>query len=153
MRHLLTTTFHRHNHRLPTMLHHLLIRHYRPPKPPAPPAPPKHPKPPQKPQSFTFHDATWEDPYSWMSHLNDKVAMRHMDIYMEQEEKYTEAVMSDTEKLQSKLQSEMASRLHFDLSTSPIRWGPWWMLLTVGCIIKELKRESSILCFVGDWQA
>ena len=63
-----------------------------------------------------------------MSHLNDKVAMRHMDIYMEQEEKYIEAVMSDTEKLQSKLQSEMASRLHFDLSTSPIRWGPWYVI-------------------------
>lgn len=141
MRHLLTTTIHRHNHRLPTILHHLVTRHYRPPKPPTPPAPPKHPKPPQKPQSFTFHDATWEDPYSWMSHLNDKVAMRHMDIYMEQEEKYTEAVMSDTEKLQSKLQSEMASRLHFDLSTSPIRWGPWLYYKRV-----EAGKQYHVLC-------
>uniref|UniRef100_A0A803QGK0 Peptidase S9A N-terminal domain-containing protein n=1 Tax=Cannabis sativa TaxID=3483 RepID=A0A803QGK0_CANSA len=49
--------------------------------------PPTPPKPPQKPQSFSFHDQTWEDPYSWMSSLNDKVAMCHMDIYMEQEEK------------------------------------------------------------------
>lgn len=54
--------------------------------------------------------------------------MRHMDMYMEQEEKYTEAVMSDTERLQTKLQSEMASRLNFDLSTPPIRWGPWYFL-------------------------
>ncbi|GAV88974.1 LOW QUALITY PROTEIN: Peptidase_S9 domain-containing protein/Peptidase_S9_N domain-containing protein, partial [Cephalotus follicularis] len=60
-----------------------------------------------------------------MSSLSDKVAMRHMDIYMEQEDKYTEAVMSDTERLQSKLQSEMASRLAFDLSTPPLHWGPW----------------------------
>lgn len=60
-----------------------------------------------------------------MSQLNDKVAMRHMDVYMEQEEKYTEATMSDTERLQSKLQSEMASRFSFDLSTPPLHWGPW----------------------------
>lgn len=76
-----------------------------------------------------------------MSHLNDKVAMRHMDIYMEQEEKYTEAVMSDTEKLQSKLQSEMASRLHFDLSTSPIRWGPWLYYKRV-----EAGKQYHVLC-------
>ncbi|CAK7339455.1 unnamed protein product [Dovyalis caffra] len=138
MRHLLATTFHRYNHRLPTSLHHLLIRNYRPPKSPAPPKPPK---PPQKPQSFTFHDATWEDPYSWMSHLNDKVAMRHMDIYMEQEEKYAEAVMSDTEKLQSKLQSEMASRLHVELSTYPIRWGPWLYYRRV-----EEGKQYPVLC-------
>lgn len=87
--------------------------------------PPSPPKPPQKPQSFSLHGQTWEDPYSWMSSLNDKVAMRHMDIYMEQEEKYAEAVMAETERLQSKLQSEMASRLAFDLSTPPLRWGPW----------------------------
>ncbi|PON88306.1 Peptidase S9A, prolyl oligopeptidase [Trema orientale] len=60
-----------------------------------------------------------------MSSLNDKVTMRHMDIYMEQEEKYAEAVMADTERLQSNLQSEMASRLAFDFSTPPLRWGPW----------------------------
>jgi len=63
-----------------------------------------------------------------MSNLSDKVAMRHMDVYMEQEEKYTEAVMSDTERLQAKLQSEMASRFAFDLSTPPLRWGPWYVM-------------------------
>lgn len=102
--------------------------HYKPQKPQAPPAPPTPPKPPRKPQSFTFHDSTWEDSYSWMSNLSDKVAMRHMDVYMEQEEKYTEAVMSDTERLQAKLQSEMASRFAFDLSTPPLRWGPWYVM-------------------------
>jgi protease II len=98
------------------------LAHFKVPTAPAPPTPPR---PPRKSQSFTFQDSTWEDPYSWMSNLGDKVAMRHMDVYMEQEEKYTEAVMSDTERLQSKLQSEMASRLAFDLSTPPLRWGPW----------------------------
>ncbi|PWA59727.1 prolyl oligopeptidase family protein [Artemisia annua] len=60
-----------------------------------------------------------------MSNLNDKVAMRHMDIYMEQEDKYTQTVLADTERLQSKLQSEMASRMSTQLSTPPFRWGPW----------------------------
>ncbi|KAM7257097.1 hypothetical protein ACFE04_012838 [Oxalis oulophora] len=60
-----------------------------------------------------------------MSGLNDRVAMRHMDIYMEQEEKYLEVVMMNTERLQSKLQSEMGSRLQYDLSTPPLMWSPW----------------------------
>ncbi|XP_050207993.1 uncharacterized protein LOC126657362 [Mercurialis annua] len=118
-----------------------LLRHYKTPKQATPPAPPKPPKPPQKPQPFTFHDAVWEDPYSWMSSLNDKVAMRHMDVYMEQEEKYIEAVMFDTEKLQIKLQSEMASRMQFDLSTPPIRWGPWLYYRRV-----EEGKQYPVLC-------
>ncbi|GMY11659.1 dipeptidyl aminopeptidase BI isoform X1 [Fagus crenata] len=128
------------------MRHHrlLLLRrwaHYKPQKPPPPQTPPTPPKPPRKPQSFTFHDSTWEDPYSWMSNLSDKVAMRHMDVYMEQEEKYTEAIMSDTERLQAKLQSEMASRLAFDLSTPPLRWGPWLYYRRV-----EEGKQYPILC-------
>ncbi|XVF17761.1 hypothetical protein REPUB_Repub10bG0151600 [Reevesia pubescens] len=101
------------------------FNHHKPPKNATSPSAPKPPKAPQKPQTFTFHDFTLEDPYSWMSSLQDKVAMRHMDMYMEQKEKYTEAVLSDTERLQTKLQSEMASRLNSDLSTPPLRWGPW----------------------------
>lgn len=76
-----------------------------------------------------------------MSSLNDKVAMRHMDMYMEQEEKYTEAIMSDTERLQSKLQSETASRLAFELSTPPLRWGPWLYYRRV-----EEGKQYPVLC-------
>lgn len=80
-----------------------------------------------------------------MSQLNDKVAMRHMDVYMEQEEKYTEAVMSDTERLQSKLQSEMASRFAFDLSTPPLRWGPWYFrYLFVGFSFPSFVRRERL---------
>ncbi|CAL0313474.1 unnamed protein product [Lupinus luteus] len=104
---------------------YLLLRHYKAAKATATPSPATPPKPPKKPQKFSFHGVTWEDQYSWMSNLSDKVAMRHMDVYMEQEEKYTEAVMFDTERLQDKLHSEMASRMAFELSTPPIRWGPW----------------------------
>ena len=119
------------------------LAHYKAPTPPAPPTPPK---PPKKPVSFTFHDETWEDPYSWMSNLSDKVAMRHMDVYMEQEEKYTEAFMSDTERLQSKLQSEMAFRMTPELSTPPIKFGPWYhnrvFLLRKR---KRKKKETQLL--------
>ncbi|XP_073226780.1 uncharacterized protein [Cicer arietinum] len=107
-----------------TRRNYLLFRQYKAAKKaPLPAATP--PKAPKKPQKFSFHGVTWEDPYSWMSNLSDKVAMRHMDVYMEQEEKYTEAVMSDSERLLNKLHFEMASRVPFDLSTPPLRWGPW----------------------------
>lgn len=98
---------------------------YKHPQPQPPPGPPKPPNPPKKPQTLSFNGFTWEDDYAWMSNLNDKVAMRHMDIVMEQEENYLEAVMWGTEKLQAKLQSEMAPRFSFDLSTPPVKLGPW----------------------------
>ncbi|KAL7101258.1 hypothetical protein ACP275_08G044200 [Erythranthe tilingii] len=110
-------------------------------KPQPPPAPPSPPKPPKKPVSFSLHGESWEDEYNWMSQLNDKVAMRHMDVYMEQEEKYTEAVMSDTERLQSKLQSEIASRLAAELATPPLRWGPWLYYRRV-----EEGKQYTVLC-------
>ncbi|XP_071724890.1 uncharacterized protein [Rutidosis leptorrhynchoides] len=133
----------RHNHRHRTSTTFFLCRllHYKPPKTPPPPAPPSPPNPPKKPQSFNLHDSTWEDPYNWMSSLNDRVAMRHMDIYMEQEEKYLEAVMTNTERLQSKLQSEMASRMQFDLSTPPVKWGPWLYYRRV-----EEGKQYPVLC-------
>lgn len=102
------------------------VANYRPQKLQPPPSPPSQPKPPKKPVNFSLHGESWEDEYNWMSQLTDRVAMRHMDVYMEQEEKYTEAVMSDTERIQSKLQSEMAARLVAELSTPPLRWGPWY---------------------------
>ncbi|XP_058186222.1 uncharacterized protein LOC131303390 isoform X1 [Rhododendron vialii] len=137
---------------LPT-LHHpsialpLLLRSFahskpqKPPPQPPPPTPPSPPKPPQKSATFTLHDVSWEDPYSWMSSLNDKVAMRHMDVYMEQEEKYTEAVMADSQRLVSKLQSEMASRFASDLSTPPLRWGPWLYYRRI-----EEGKQYPVLC-------
>lgn len=84
-----------------------------------------------------------------MSSLNDKVAMRHMDVYMEQEEKYTEAVMSDSERIVNKLHFEMASRVPFELSTPPLRWGPWFVHLLVDqyCLL-VLQNVLDFICFV-----
>ncbi|KAH9311848.1 hypothetical protein KI387_026883, partial [Taxus chinensis] len=86
---------------------------------------PMPPNPPKKAFPMSFHGRRWEDSYQWMRELDDKVAMRHMAMYMEQEDKYTEAVMSDTCKLQHRLHFEMASRMYNDLCSPPIRWGPW----------------------------
>ncbi|KAM3363581.1 protease 2 [Capsicum galapagoense] len=143
MRHLLSSfRRHHHHHRItPPRIHFIFYANYKPQKPQPPPAPPSPPNPPKKPVTFTHHGESWEDPYSWMSQLNDKVAMRHMDVYMEQEEKYTEAVMSDTERLQSKLQTEMGSRLSNDLSTPPLRWGPWLYYRRV-----EEGKQYPVLC-------
>ncbi|XP_071711689.1 uncharacterized protein [Rutidosis leptorrhynchoides] len=132
------------NHRRHLLTIRIASAHYKPHKqPPQPPPPPTPPKPPQKPAKFTLHNYTWEDPYSWMSNLNDKVAMRHMDVYMEQEEKYTEAVLltETTNRIQSKLQSEMASRMSSQLSTPPSRWGPWLYYRRV-----EEGKQYPVLC-------
>lgn len=60
---------------------------------------------------------------------------------MEQEEKYAEAVMAGTDRLQSKLQQEMASRLVTELSTPPLRWGPWLYYRRV-----EEGKQYPVLC-------
>ncbi|OVA10529.1 Peptidase S9 [Macleaya cordata] len=145
MPNLLTVTLQKQRiHNLLNTVSYLRFAHWKaapPPRPQKPPPPPTPPKPPQKPVSFTFHEETWQDPYSWMSNLSDKVAMRHMDVYMEQEEKYTEAVMSETDRLQRKLQSEMAIRMTSDLSTPPVRWGPWLYYRRV-----EEGKQYPVLC-------
>ncbi|KAF9608832.1 hypothetical protein IFM89_011870 [Coptis chinensis] len=124
-----------HYSKISKAINHLRHAHSKPPPTPTPP------KAPQKPVSFTFHNQTFEDPYSWMSDLGDKVSMRHMDVYMEQEEKYTEAVMLDTDRLQRKLQSEMASRMAPNFCTPPVKWGPWLYYRRV-----EEGKQYPVLC-------
>lgn len=137
--------------RSPTILQSLLrfrrlIHHRRSPKQskiPPPPPPPALPRPPQKPVPFTLHGVTWHDPYSWMSNLSDSVSMRHMDVYMEQEEKYTEAVFASlaADRLTRKLQIEMATRMSSELCTTPVRWGPWLYYRRV-----EEGKQYPVLC-------
>ncbi|KAG6398483.1 hypothetical protein SASPL_139945 [Salvia splendens] len=136
MRHLLTAL-----RRPPRRRAILQLANYKPQNPQAAPSPPSLPKPPKKPVSFSLHGESWSDDYNWMSQLSDRVAMRHMDVYMEQEEKYTEAVMSNTDRLQSKLHAEMASRFAADLSTPSLRWGPWLYYRRV-----EEGMQYSVLC-------
>ncbi|WOK99617.1 hypothetical protein Cni_G08329 [Canna indica] len=115
----------------------------KPKGPPPPPPSPTPPKPPPKPTPFTVNGVTWHDSYSWMSDLNDRVSMRHMDVCMEQEEKYTEAVMiaSGADRLQRKLHIEMAHRMVSDLCTPPLRWGTWIYYRRV-----EEGKQYPVLC-------
>ncbi|XP_020599107.1 uncharacterized protein LOC110038574 [Phalaenopsis equestris] len=96
-----------------------------------------------------MHGFTWHDPYSWMSNLSDSVSMRHMDVYMEQEEKYTEAAMVavGADRLQRKLQIEMAPHMSSQLCSPPLRWGPWLYYRRVeeGKPFPVLCRRKAIL--------
>ncbi|XP_039117021.1 protease 2 [Dioscorea cayenensis subsp. rotundata] len=120
-----------------------LYRRSAPRPPPPPPPPPTPPKAPRKPVSFTVHGVTWEDSYSWMANLSDATAMRHMDMCMEQEEKYAEAAMAaaGADRLQRKLQLEMASRMASDPCSPPVKWGPWLYYRRI-----EEGKQYPVLC-------
>ncbi|KAK1293278.1 hypothetical protein QJS10_CPB17g02547 [Acorus calamus] len=120
--------------------------HFRAPRPPLPPPvtppdPPRPPRPPQKPVPVTAHGVTWHDPYRWMSDLENPTAMRHMNVLMEAERRYTGAVMDGSDRLQRKLLSELSGRMLADLCTPPVRWGPWLYYRRV-----EEGKEYPVLC-------
>lgn len=114
-----------------------------PPPPPPPPFPssPTPPKPPQKPISVTMHGLTWQDPYSWMTDVEDQVSMRHMEVHLDKEDEYTAEVMASSLRLQDKLQSEMSVRMASDLCSPPVKWGPWLYYRRM-----EDGKEYPILC-------
>lgn len=62
---------------------------------------------------------------------------------MEQEEKYTEAVMMATgaDRLVRKIQVEMAPRMSAEACTPPVRWGPWLYYRRV-----EEGKQYPVLC-------
>ncbi|KAJ4760020.1 Prolyl oligopeptidase family protein [Rhynchospora pubera] len=124
------------------LIHRRAGRASKPQSPPLPP-PPSPPKPPQKPTPVSLHGETLHDPYAWMTALSDTVAMRHMDLHVEQEDKYTEAVLASlgADRSVRKLQIEMASRLASDLSTPAVRWGPWLYYRRV-----EEGKQYPVLC-------
>ncbi|XP_077237637.1 prolyl oligopeptidase family protein [Tasmannia lanceolata] len=86
---------------------------------------PSNLKPPPVPKKIPFtvsaHGETWEDPYHWMSNINDP----DLSSYLNQENSYTEAFMADTENLQRRLVTEMKTLMPPRISTPPERWGPW----------------------------
>ncbi|KAK6157767.1 hypothetical protein DH2020_012015 [Rehmannia glutinosa] len=86
-------------------------------------APTAHRPPSAKkvPFTATAHGFTWQDPYRWMSDINDPDFVS----YINQENAYAEAFMRDTEEMQKILYSEMVSRMPSKITTPPERWGPW----------------------------
>ncbi|CAK9142472.1 unnamed protein product [Ilex paraguariensis] len=79
------------------------------------------PVPKKVPFTVSAHGMTWQDPYHWMSNINDPDFID----YIKQENLYAEAFMDDTQKVQQTLYSEMISKMPFKISTPPERWGPW----------------------------
>ncbi|GAB4840171.1 hypothetical protein Ancab_020936 [Ancistrocladus abbreviatus] len=79
------------------------------------------PRPKKVPFKVTAHGHTWDDPYHWMSNVEDPDFLTHL----RQENSYAEAFMADTCSKQRKLFLEMSSRLPAKISTPPERWGPW----------------------------
>lgn len=86
------------------------------------PAPPQAPPSPKKvPFTVSVHGKTWQDPYHWMSNVEDPNLLEHLN----RENVYADGFMADSLKLRSALSSEMKARLPPTVSTPPERWGPW----------------------------
>lgn len=84
---------------------------------------PPPPVPKKVPFAVSVHGTTWQDPYHWMRNKDDPDFIN----YLHQENSYAQAFMSDTNKLQQTLYSEMTSRMPSTVSVPPIRLGPWYV--------------------------
>ncbi|XP_048503592.1 uncharacterized protein LOC104896136 isoform X1 [Beta vulgaris subsp. vulgaris] len=80
------------------------------------------PLPKKLPFKLSAHGRKWDDPYHWMSNINDPDFIS----YLHQENSYAQAFMADTIIKQKELFSEMISRIPSNISTPPERWGPWF---------------------------
>ncbi|KNA12521.1 hypothetical protein SOVF_124890 isoform A [Spinacia oleracea] len=79
------------------------------------------PCPKKLPFKVTAHGRTWDDPYHWMSNIDDPDFIS----YLTQENSYAQSFMADTRNKQRELFSEMSVRTPSEISTPPERWGPW----------------------------
>lgn len=84
---------------------------------------PPPPVPKKIPYEASAHGLTWQDPYHWMKNTNDPDFIN----YLNHENSYAQAFMSDTQTLQRTLFSEMKNRMPSNISTPPERWGPWFV--------------------------
>ena len=92
-------------------------------------------KPPlarRKPHRRTLHGITRNDSYSWLRAENWQQVMREPHLlpadireYLEAENRYTEAVMADTEELRNSLFEELKGRIKQDDNTAPAPDGPF----------------------------
>jgi oligopeptidase B len=73
------------------------------------------PKAEKIPHQLTTHGEIRNDPYFWLNNREDPKVIK----YLEDENAYTEAVMSSTEPLQKKLFEEMKGRIKKDDSSAP----------------------------------
>lgn len=64
----------------------------------------------------------WQDSYAWMENLKDPA----MHAHIRKENRYAEAAMSDTQKLQQVLRREMRDRMALEENSPPEVWGSWY---------------------------
>ncbi len=84
------------------------------------------PRAEQRPQQTLWHGKTLEDPYGWLRAKNWQEVMREPEkldsdirAYLEAENAYTSAMLSETEALQGALFTEMKGRIKEDDSSVP----------------------------------
>ncbi|MDJ0612487.1 MAG: S9 family peptidase [Rhizobiaceae bacterium] len=86
----------------------------------------------QRSHQSTFHGVTLSDDYHWLRAENWQEAMRDPELlpddikaYLNSENEYYEAAMSDTKALQELLVAEMRGRIKEDDSSVPVEFGPF----------------------------
>ncbi|KFK41330.1 hypothetical protein AALP_AA2G115900 [Arabis alpina] len=95
------------------------------------------PVPKKIPFVVSTHGITRQDPNYWMRNANDT----DFTDFLERENSYAQAFMSDTENLRRDLFSEMKNRIPSEIFTPPERWGQWlyWQYIPKG-------KEYPLLC-------
>ena len=90
------------------------------------------PRAAKQPTSFTRHGITITDDYAWLRADNWQQVMREPETlssdirdYLEAENAFLKATLSDTDQLQTKLFEEMKGRIKEDDSSVPAPDGPW----------------------------
>lgn len=81
----------------------------------------KAPKAAEKPQKITVHGDTRVDEYAWLRDLSDPAVREYIDA----ENKYADALMSPTTKLQKELYKEIRARMKETDMSVPIKDGPY----------------------------
>ncbi|MEO0327265.1 MAG: S9 family peptidase [Pseudomonadota bacterium] len=96
------------------------------------PAPANAPAADKESFSQTVHGIELVDPYQWLRADNWQEAMREPEKlpdaiknYLSAENNYYEACMADTEKLQTRLISEMRGRIKEEDNSVPVKQGPY----------------------------
>ena len=87
----------------------------------------------KKPELKSCHDVTWEDNYSWIHQKNILEVLRdkskllpEVKDYLEEENKYTDALLKSTKSLQERLFNEMKSRIKEDDNSVPYFYNDYW---------------------------
>jgi oligopeptidase B len=75
-----------------------------------------------RPKKTRLHGKTLVDPYAWLREKTNPEVI----AYLEAENRYTEAVMKDTEGLQAKLYAEMVGRIQETDQSVPVRRGDYY---------------------------